>query len=91
VVGYLRGEDEEVGAFAHRLVARLEPDRYWDLDAAARADFLAIITGDVEPKAGAEVYALHPRLLDSGSVQLIDAPHLLSTLAPDERARLRLH
>jgi hypothetical protein len=91
VVGYLRGEDEEVGAFARRLVARLEPDRYWDLDAAARADFLAIITGDVEPKAGAEVYALHPRLLDSGSVQLIDAPHLLSTLAPDERARLRLH
>jgi hypothetical protein len=91
VVGYLRGEDEEVGAFARRLVGRLEPDRYWDLDAAAQADFVAVITGDVEPKAGAEVYALHPRLLDSGSVQLINAPHLLSTLAPDERARLRLH
>ncbi|MDX6235287.1 MAG: hypothetical protein QOG10_102, partial [Kribbellaceae bacterium] len=91
VVGYLRGEDEEVGAFARRLVARLEPDRYWDLDAAARADFVAVITGDVDPKAGAEVYALHPRLLDSGSVQMIDAPHLLSMLVPDERARLRSH
>jgi hypothetical protein len=34
---------------------------------------------------------LHPRLLDAGSVQLIDASHLLSTLAPGERARLRLH
>jgi hypothetical protein len=91
VVGYLRGEDEEVGAFARRLVGRLEPDRYWDLDAAAQADFVAVITGDVDPKAGAETYALHPRLLDAGSVQLIDASHLLSTLAPGERARLRLH
>jgi hypothetical protein len=88
VVGYLRGESEEVGAFARRLTARLEPDRYWDLDAATRADFVAVITGDIDPKAGAEVYALHPRLLDPGSVQLIDARHLLSTLAPDARARL---
>jgi hypothetical protein len=88
VVGYLRGESEEVGSFARRLTARLEPDRYWDLDAASQADFVAVITGDIDPKAGAEVYALHPRLLDPGSVHLIDAPHLLSTLAPDARARL---
>jgi hypothetical protein len=88
VVGYLRGESEELGAFARRLTARLEPDRYWDLDAASRAEFVAVITGDIDPKAGAEVYALHPRLLDPGSVHLIDAPQLLSTLQPDARARL---
>ena len=72
--------------FARRLTARLEPDRYWDLDAADRADFVAVITGDIDPKAGAEVYALHPHLLDPGSVHLIDAPHLLASLTPDTRA-----
>ena len=88
VVGYLRGESEETSDFARRLIGRLEPDRYWDLDAANRSDFVAVVTGDVDPKAGAEVYALYPRRLDPGSLNLIDAPHLLSTLAPDARARL---
>ncbi|WP_246486294.1 MXAN_6230/SCO0854 family RING domain-containing protein [Kribbella qitaiheensis] len=87
IVGYLRGESEDVTTFARRLTARLEPDRYWDLDAATRADFVAVITGDVDPKSGADVYALHPHLLDPGSVHLIDAPHLLTTLTPDTRAR----
>lgn len=86
VVGYLRGKAEDATSFARRLTARLEPDRYWDLDAANRADFVAVVTGDVDPKAGAEVYALHPRLLDPGSVHLIGAPNLLSTLTPDARA-----
>lgn len=86
VVGYVRGQGEEIGSFAARLVTRREPDRYWDLDAAARADFIAVITGDLDPKAGAEVFALHPRLLDPASVTLIDAPHLLAGLAPDARA-----
>lgn len=88
IVGYLRGESEDVTEFARRLTARLEPDRYWDLDAANRADFVAVVTGDVDPKSGAEVYALHPHLLDSGNLTLVDAPHLLSTLAPDTRAAL---
>ncbi len=88
VVGYLRGESEDVASFARRLTARLEPDRYWDLDAATRADFVAVINGDIEPKSGADVYALHPHLLDPGSVHLLDAPHLLTTLTPDTRARL---
>ncbi|TDU83125.1 RING finger family protein [Kribbella voronezhensis] len=86
VVGYLRGESEDVATFARRLTARLEPDRYWDLDAATRADFVAVITGDIDPKSGADVYALHPHLLDPGSVHLIDAPHLLTSLTPDPRA-----
>ncbi|WP_112237544.1 MXAN_6230/SCO0854 family RING domain-containing protein [Kribbella monticola] len=86
VVGYLRGESEDLATFARRLTARLEPTRYWDLDAATRADFVAVITGDIDPKSGAEVYALHPHLLDPGSVHLTDAPHLLTTLTPDPRA-----
>jgi hypothetical protein len=44
----------------------------------------------VTPRAGTEVYALHPRLLDHASVSLIDAPHLLAVLAPDTRARATL-
>ncbi|MEU4396014.1 MXAN_6230/SCO0854 family RING domain-containing protein [Kribbella sp. NPDC023855] len=91
IVGYLRGESEDLTEFARRLTARLEPDRYWDLDAANRADFVAVVTGDVDPKSGAEVYALHPHLLDPGNLTLIDAPHLLSTLAPDSRAALPTH
>jgi hypothetical protein len=91
IVGYLRGETEDVTNFARRLTARLEPDRYWDLDAANRADFAAVITGDIDPKSGAEVYALHPHLLDPANLNLIDAPHLLSTLSPDTRATLPTH
>jgi hypothetical protein len=91
IVGYLRGETEDVSDFARRLTARLEPDRHWDLDAANRADFAAVITGDIDPKSGAEVYALHPHLLDPANLNLIDAPHLLSTLAPDTRATLPTH
>ncbi|WBQ07794.1 MXAN_6230/SCO0854 family RING domain-containing protein [Kribbella sp. CA-293567] len=89
IVGYLRGETEDVATFARRLTARLEPDRYWDLDAANRADFVAVVNGDLDPKSGAEVYALHPHLLDAGNLNLVDAPHLLATLAPDARARVR--
>ncbi len=91
VVGYLRGETEELTDFAHRLTTRREPDRYWDLDAANRADFIAVITGDIDPKSGAEVYALHPHLLDPANLRLIDAPHLLTTLTPDTRANLPIH
>ncbi|WP_433006089.1 MXAN_6230/SCO0854 family RING domain-containing protein [Kribbella sp. CA-294648] len=91
IVGYLRGGSEDVTEFARRLTARLEPDRYWDLDAANRADFVAVVTGDVDPKSGAEVYALHPHLLDPSNLTLVDAPHLLSTLTPDTRATLPTH
>jgi hypothetical protein len=49
-----------------------------------------VLTGDITPRAGAEVYALHPRLLDGASLSLIDAPYLLSGLAPDTRARASL-
>ncbi|WP_427891421.1 MXAN_6230/SCO0854 family RING domain-containing protein [Kribbella sp. GL6] len=87
VVGYRRGAGEELAAFARRVTARLEPDRAWDVDAAAGAEFVAVLTGDLEARPGAEVYALHPRLLDNASVALIDAPHLLAVLAPDSRAR----
>ncbi|GAA3151859.1 hypothetical protein JOF29_002463 [Kribbella aluminosa] len=87
VVGYRRAEGEEPAAFARRVTARLEPDRVWDDDAAAGADFVAVLTGDLAARPGAEVYALHPRLLDNASVALIDAPHLLAVLAPDSRAR----
>ncbi|WP_433159783.1 MXAN_6230/SCO0854 family RING domain-containing protein [Kribbella sp. CA-247076] len=86
VVGYVRDPAEDLSAFARRLTARLEPDRSWDQDAAARADFAAVLTGDLTPRAGAEVYALHPHLLDPATHTLIDAPHLLSALAPDTRA-----
>lgn len=41
--------------------------------------------------SGAEVYALHPHLLDPANLNLIDAPHLLSTLAPDTRATVPTH
>jgi hypothetical protein len=91
IVGYLRGDSEDVADFARRLTARLEPDRGWDLDAANRADFVAVITGDVDPKSGAEVYALHPHLLDPANLNLVDASHLLSTLSPDARATISTH
>ena len=91
VVGYLRGDTEDLTDFARRLTNRLEPDRYWDLDAANRADFIAVITGDIDPKSGAEVYALHPHLLDPANLHLIDAPHLLATLTPDTRADVPIH
>ncbi|MEV6417809.1 MXAN_6230/SCO0854 family RING domain-containing protein [Kribbella sp. NPDC051718] len=91
IVGCLRGDTEEVADFARRLTARLEPDRHWDLDAANRADFAAVVNGDIDPKSGAEVYALHPHLLDPANLNLIDAPHLLATLAPDTRATLPTH
>ncbi|NEA30082.1 MXAN_6230/SCO0854 family RING domain-containing protein [Streptomyces sp. SID13031] len=91
IVGYLRGETEDIADFARRLTARLEPDRDWDLDAANRADFVAVINGDIDPKSGAEVYALHPHLLDPSNLNLVDAPHLLSTLTPDTRAPLPTH
>ena len=90
VVGYQRQPSEELAAFARRVTARLEPDRRWDEDAADRADFVAVLAGDVTPRSGAEVYALHPRLLDRASVTLVDAPHLLAVLAPDTRARATL-
>jgi hypothetical protein len=90
VVGYRREPSEELATFARRVTARLEPDRRWDEDAADRADFVAVLAGDVTPRSGAEVYALHPRLLDHASVSLIDAPHLLAVLAPDTRARATL-
>jgi len=54
--------------------------------AAARA----VLTGDIAARSGAEIYALHPRLLDHASHTLIDAPHLLSVLAPDTRAHASL-
>ncbi|GAA3595152.1 MXAN_6230/SCO0854 family RING domain-containing protein [Kribbella ginsengisoli] len=91
IVGYLRGDTEDVAGFARRLTARLEPDRHWDLDAANRADFAAVVNGDIDPKSGAEVYALHPHLLDPANLNLIDASHLLTTLAPDTRATLPTH
>ncbi|HWD83634.1 MAG TPA: MXAN_6230/SCO0854 family RING domain-containing protein [Kribbella sp.] len=90
VVGYRRGAGEELAAYARRVTARLEPDRSWDSDAAAGADFVAVLSGDVTARPGAEVYALHPRLLDGASVALIDAPQLLAVLAPDTRARASL-
>jgi hypothetical protein len=90
VVGYVRDAAEDLATFARRVTLRLEPDRSWDEDAAKRADFVAVLTGDVTPRAGAEVYALHPRLLDASSLSLIDAPYLLSALAPDSRARAGL-
>ncbi|MGW7685566.1 MXAN_6230/SCO0854 family RING domain-containing protein [Kribbella sp. NPDC054772] len=87
VVGYLRDPAEDLTTFARRVIARREPDRRWDEDAAHRSDFVAVLAGDVTPRPGTEVYALHPRLLDGASLTLIDAPHLLAELAPDSRAR----
>jgi hypothetical protein len=86
VVGYLRDPAEDLSTFARRLTARLEPDRVWDQDAAERSDFAAVLTADITPRAGAQVYTLHPHLLDATTHMLIDAPHLLSALAPDTRA-----
>jgi hypothetical protein len=86
VVGYLRDPAEDLSAFARRLTARLEPDRVWDQDAAHRSDFAAVLTADIVPRSGAQVFALHPHLLDPATHTLIDAPHLLSALAPDTRA-----
>ncbi|MFI5735310.1 MXAN_6230/SCO0854 family RING domain-containing protein [Kribbella sp. NPDC051587] len=86
VVGYLRDPAEDVATFARRLTARLEPDRVWDEDAASRADFVGVLSGDLTPRAGTQVYALHPRLLDATTLSLVDASYLLSALAPDSRA-----
>jgi hypothetical protein len=86
VVGYLRDPSEDLTTFARRLTARLEPDRPWDEDAATRADFAAVVTADITPGPGAQIYALHPHLLDPSAHTLIDAPHLLTALAPDTRA-----
>lgn len=90
VVGYVRDPAEDPAGFARRLTARLEPDRPWDEDAASRSDFAAVLTGDITPRHGAQVYALHPHLLDSAAHTLIDAPQLLSALAPDTRAHAPL-
>ncbi|MFF0341924.1 MXAN_6230/SCO0854 family RING domain-containing protein [Kribbella sp. NPDC004875] len=86
VVGYLRDPAEDLATFARRVIARREPDRRWDEDAAHRSDFVAVLAGDIAPRPGAEVYALHPRLLDGASLRLLDAPQLLAVLAPDSRA-----
>lgn len=86
VVGYLRDPAEDLSVFARRLTARLEPDRVWDQDAADRADFAAVLTADITPRVGAQVFALHPQLLDPATHTLLDAPQLLSALAPDTRA-----
>jgi hypothetical protein len=86
----VRDPAEDPAEFARRLTARLEPDRPWDEDAANRADFAAILTGDITPRHGAQVYALHPHLLDCAAHTLIDAPQLLSALAPDTRAHAPL-
>ncbi|WP_460661285.1 MXAN_6230/SCO0854 family RING domain-containing protein [Kribbella swartbergensis] len=86
VVGYLRQTGEDLSAFARRVTARLEPDRVWDQEAAEQSDFAALLTGDITPRPGAQVYALHPQLLDPATHTLVDAPHLLSALAPDSRA-----
>jgi hypothetical protein len=92
VVGYVRTPDEDTTTFAHRLTTRREPDRIWDTDAAQRADFVAVVSADdLNPPAGATVYALHPRLLDPTTHNLIAAPTLLSPLTPDARARLTTH
>jgi hypothetical protein len=90
VVGYLRDPAEDLASFARRLTARLEPDRVWDEDAAGRSDFVAVLTGDITARPGAEIYALHPHLLDGTSHHLIDAPHLLAALPPDSRAHAPL-
>jgi RING finger family protein len=90
VVGYVRDPAEDPAGFARRLTARLEPDRPWDEDAANRSDFAAVLTGDITPRHGAQVYALHPHLLDSAAHTMIDAPQLLSALAPDTRAHAPL-
>ena len=87
VIGYQRGA-EDIGRFARRLTTRQEPDLRLAPDAAELADLVAVVTGDVDPAPGAEVYAVHPLSLDPNRHILVDAAHLLSTLAPDTRARL---
>ncbi len=87
VIGYQRGA-EDVAAFARRVSTRLEPDLRLAPDAAELADLVAVVNGDVDPAPGAEVYAVHQLSLDPNRHTLIDAAHLLSTLAPDTRARL---
>ncbi|TCO38107.1 RING finger family protein [Kribbella antiqua] len=91
VVGYLRDPSEDLVTFARRLTAHLEPDRPWDTDAAIQADLAAVLTADITPRRGAQIYALHPHLLDPAAHLLIDAPHLLTTLTPDTRAHTPLH
>lgn len=88
VVGYQRRTGEDPAGFARRVAARREPDLRLPADAAELADLAAVITGDIDPAPGAEVYALYPAGLDGDRVTLIDAAHLLGVLAPDTRARL---
>ncbi len=80
VVGYVRDPTEDLVTFARRLTARLEPDRGWDEDAANRSDFAAVLTGDIAVRSGAEIYALHPHLLDPRQ------PHADRRSAPPGRA-----
>lgn len=88
VIGYQRHTGEDLAGFARRVAARREPDVRLTEDAAELADLAAVITGDIDPAPGAEVYALYPAGLDGDRVNLIDAAHLLGVLAPDTRARL---
>ena len=88
VIGYQRHTGEDLAGFARRVAARREPDVRLSPDAAELADLAAVITGDIDPAPGAEVYALYPAGLDGDRVTLVDAAHLLGVLAPDTRARL---
>lgn len=88
VIGYQRRTGEDTVAYARRVVARREPDVHLPEDAAELADLVAVVTGDVDPAPGAEVYALYPASLDANRVILVDAAHLLGVLIPDTRARL---
>lgn len=88
VVGYQRHTGEDLTAFAGRIIGRREPDLRAVEGGAELADLVAVVNGDVEPAPGAEVYALYPASLDADRVELVDAAHLLATLAPDTRARL---
>jgi hypothetical protein len=87
LVCYRRGAADPA-SFARRVATRQEPDARAEPDAAETADLVAVVTGDVEPAPGAEVFALHPGSLDPNRVTLVDAAHLLSTLTPDARAKL---
>jgi len=46
------------------------------------ADFAALIRDDAPVAEGAEVYALHPERLDPAKIRFLDAPDLVSRLAP---------
>jgi len=87
LVCYRRG-GADLASYARRIATRQEPDLRLDPDAAETADLVAVVTGDIDPAPGAEVFALHPGSLDPNRVTLVDAAHLLSTLTPDTRAKL---